>query len=367
MMPTCKVFQCRKRKLNDNGLCPAHAQAENIHQLDINTKETCGKCSQGFEVLEAAMTCDYCGEWFHNKCSIKADQDFYNTFIDEQDKTANSNIKWFCDACNSIVATLLQENKNKGPCAQEKQQVTVSAPATVVAIDNFQNADLNGGIVGYTQKVCDKLMYGICTHGITGKTVIDGKACEFRHPKICKKYTRNGPHGRYGCNGFNCTLLHPMLCAESVKDRKCSKFDCKLYHLKWTERNFKKAVRKPGPHPTHSGQVPPNSVHKGPWRNNGRRGPPMYARGKSTEKSQFSFIDGGGNAWEEGCPNTGSNKHSSNDFLDPLVTKLRSEMDFRFSQLETLIKERFQTSPTPPKEGYPRWGQPTNPHPRCWY
>ena len=112
-MPTCKVFQCRKRKLNDNGLCAAHALVENADQLDVNTKETCEKCSQGFEVLEAAMACDYCGKWFHNKCSIKADQAFYNALIDEQDNSQTNCIKWLCDACNIIVATLFQESKSK--------------------------------------------------------------------------------------------------------------------------------------------------------------------------------------------------------------------------------------------------------------
>ena len=237
-----------------------------------------------------------------------------------------------------------------------------------VVIDNLQNtSDLNAGNVSKAQKVCDKLMYGICPHGITGKTVVNGKACEFRHPKICKKYTKNGPHGRYGCNGFNCTLFHPMLCAESVRDRKCSKADCKLYHLKWTERNFKKATRKPGSQPTHRGQGPQNSAQKG-WRGkNGNRGPPMHAHGKSAGTSQSSAVNSG-NAWKRDWPSPKvNNDHSSNDFLDPLVTKLRSEMESRFSHLETLIKESLQISQTLPKEGYPRWSPGASPHPKWFY
>ena len=92
----------------------------------------------------------------------------------------------------------------------------------------------------------------------------------------------------------------------------------------------------------------------------------MHAHGKSAGSSKSSAVNGG-NAWKRDWPNPKVNNHSSNDFLDPLVTKLRSEMESRFSHLETLIKESLQISQTLPKEGYPRWGPGASPHPKWFY
>ena len=354
MMPTCKVIQCRKRKLNVNGFCVAHEQYEHADASTASITETCKKCNQGFEVTEAAMTCDYCEKWFHNKCSIDVDEAFYNALIDEQDKIINNGIKWFCDDCNNLIATLFQDNKkNKKPQAE----ITI---------------DVNGSKTENTQKVCNKLKYGTCPHGITGKSESGGKICEFLHPKICKRYTRNGPHGRYGCNGHDCNLLHPMLCAESVKNRKCNKIDCKLYHLRWTERRNKNNRRLPAQtqRKQDRNQTPyygvRNSVHgAGARGQHGNRSRPLHAN-NINKPLDGTNVDYSGNTRQMDWQTYSNPIYPSNDFLDPLVTNLRSEMNVRFKQLETLIRKNFQTPPLP-KEGYPPLNHQVDSHPRWLY
>ena len=72
---------------------------------------------------------------------------------------------------------------------------------------------------------------------MSGKIKRDGKACDGRHPKICKRL-RIGGFGRNGCNkGAKCEFLHPKVCKGSAsKDKTCpDPVSCKFFHINGTK------------------------------------------------------------------------------------------------------------------------------------
>eukprot|EP00116_Pleurobrachia_bachei_P011926 sb/3472188/ len=101
-----------------------------------------------------------------------------------------------------------------------------------------QGNDARGN--GATQAVGDEceafVNYGRCKHGMSGKIRKNGKICEGRHPKICKKL-RSGGFGKNGCTkGSKCEYLHPKVCRGSVsKEKTCTDpASCKIFHISGT-------------------------------------------------------------------------------------------------------------------------------------
>ena len=285
---------------------------------------------------EKFLECDKCGCCCHIECT-NIPVALFDLLLAN---SADDGIKWFCHTCRDTIADVVPDSGDNYPAAV----IPVDEPADVYPVNTGGSHDtVNNDQI----KVCDKLKVGTCPHGVTGKTKVDDKTCEFHHPKLCKRYIRNGPHGQYGCNGQDCTLFHPMLCAESVKDRKCSKSDCKLYHLRRTEhvgkKNKKAAAQK---HSRNRGGSRPNKKN---------------AERKSAAKNDQS-----------GTSNVNKDKNvPSGNFLDPFTT-LRSEMDARFCHLQSLIMS-LRTQPQqsqphlsraefpllnqnlPPASAHPRW------------
>ena len=65
-----------------------------------------------------------------------------------------------------------------------------------------------------------------------------GKNCNFRHPKICPAFSKNG-NRRGGCSkGKDCKDYHPKACYESMERKECSRRDCRFYHLNGTKLTF---------------------------------------------------------------------------------------------------------------------------------
>lgn len=81
--------------------------------------------------------------------------------------------------------------------------------------------------------VCRHFKKGMCVHGLRGNKVVDGKKCEYRHPKRCFKYMGFKTDKKKGCvKGSNCQYYHPPICPTSLKNRRCEDKDCKMPHLK---------------------------------------------------------------------------------------------------------------------------------------
>ena len=86
-------------------------------------------------------------------------------------------------------------------------------------------------------RVCDKFKRGNCSHGISGRRIVNGKTCPFSHPKRCRKFCNFGSWGSKGCkNGISCKSFHPILCKFSVQRKLCIKEGCTYVHLRGTAR-----------------------------------------------------------------------------------------------------------------------------------
>ena len=66
------------------------------------------------------------------------------------------------------------------------------------------------------------------------------KVCPFNHPKVCRKFLKNG-NMNGGCNlGKDCSFTHPKMCKDSLKNRVCKSSGpgtkCRAgYHLNGTK------------------------------------------------------------------------------------------------------------------------------------
>ena len=86
------------------------------------------------------------------------------------------------------------------------------------------------------EQVCSKYKLGKCPHGLRGNKLVNGKTCDFEHPKRCFKFCSFGTT-KNGCkSGANCAYYHPTLCKHSLNRRVCTNKECTFVHLKGTKR-----------------------------------------------------------------------------------------------------------------------------------
>ena len=208
-MVTCNELRCKRRKyLDANGYCSQHSTAETVHSCK------CGGCDKavGNEPETKGLLCDSenCKVWYHLECT-KISEQLYE-LMNASSKDSDDGIRWLCPKCVSTDPV-----------------ITLSALELA------------------TSNVCKKLKNGTCPHGITGKTEYRGKVCEFTHPKLCKKFVKNGRGGRFGCHKADteCEFFHPILCIKSLKARKCLDLKCTYTHLKGTARKERKTALFP--------------------------------------------------------------------------------------------------------------------------
>lgn len=89
-----------------------------------------------------------------------------------------------------------------------------------------------------TGPVCEAYKRRECPHGLTGKRLVGGIACPYRHPPRCFRWCKHGENKQLGCTrGKECRYFHPKLCQSSVSKRVCLNVDCKYVHLKNTRRS----------------------------------------------------------------------------------------------------------------------------------
>ena len=102
---------------------------------------------------------------------------------------------------------------------------------------HFDDEDDEGDWREQSRPTCEKFRRGVCPHGISGLTPVNGQRCFFRHPKRCMPYCRYGTDSRQGCSrGRDCELMHPILCKYSLNYRCCTNLKCRYTHLKMTRR-----------------------------------------------------------------------------------------------------------------------------------
>lgn len=88
-----------------------------------------------------------------------------------------------------------------------------------------------------SRPVCQRYRKGVCPHGIRGDTLINGRKCNYSHPKRCQKCCHYGTDSTQGCDqGRECELMHPILCRYSLKYKQCTNRQCRYTHLRGTRR-----------------------------------------------------------------------------------------------------------------------------------
>ena len=180
------------------------------------------------------------------------------------------------DTQQQEVTPVIQQslNQNNSTPAIHNPRSRVNSASSSLSDESFHQArddeeDLaaNGRDTDRPRPICKFYKQGRCKNGISGKK--DG-ICNFSHPKPCRRFLANGTNQRRGCTqGSQCSDFHPQMCHRSLKDRICTRSDCKFMHIKGTKRheddastNAPQPVRLMDvlPRPTNQPEATPHSV-----------------------------------------------------------------------------------------------------------
>ena len=204
-MVTCAKRKCRVRtNLDEDGFCPTHTTVNIDATVEEAAVHNCGTCKEAISEEEdsKALQCDSrnCKLWHHLTCT-----DIPETLYDLIHEHSEAGIYWLCPTC-------------------------IKGDSVITITPNGSEVD--------ERTICNKFKHGSCPHGISGKSEYKGKVCEFRHPKLCKKFVKYGQGGRFGCkhNERHCRHFHPLLCRNSVRHKKCLNQKCTFTHIKGTIR-----------------------------------------------------------------------------------------------------------------------------------
>ena len=140
---------------------------------------------------------------------------------------------------------------------QKPQQHSVSFPGMSESID-----DTDSDFLPDSLRICQKFLNWDCPHGISGKKVVSGKCCPFKHPRVCNQYRVSGFTGKKGCQkGKNCAFFHPDICKGALERGSCVKKDCSKFHPLSCRRNKEEYTRSMKQRPTKQ-NAPPSSNSK---------------------------------------------------------------------------------------------------------
>ena len=142
-------------------------------------------------------------------------------------------------AAKISTAELVQKLQAVSQQQQQQQAQEETSPAT----DSSNTPDVNSQQLSAQQTqppeaICELFKEAKCPHGVSGKTLVNGKQCTKFHPRHCRRFARNGTDRKYGCRkGDGCSRFHPKHCSSSLQNKTCFNADCTLVHLVGTARN----------------------------------------------------------------------------------------------------------------------------------
>ena len=254
---------------------------------------TCGDCNELYVVeLDAEepplFYCYTCFRGSHNCDFIKT---FHKCMSEANIVSLLSGHVWMCRDCKAshnpvkprksksrhssitkpdptlsrIMSNL--KSQNSSPTQQSPNQSVVEPESEEISqtkqIDQSNSLDKDFqselqdklGILAKDQNVCLQYKKGKCPHGLKGNKLVDGKQCEFMHPRYCPRFCSFGNQNKGGCKkGARCQLVHPVLCKYSVKKKLCTNLECTFIHLKGTRRKEARSTnaKEKRPSPEHS-------------------------------------------------------------------------------------------------------------------
>ena len=184
-----------------------------------------------------------------------------------------------------------------------------------------------------TPETCPLFLEARCPYGLRG----DG--CSFFHPKSCYYYSKFGNDPINGCRrGKRCKYVHPKLCPNSVNMKICLNEECKLVHLKGTQRKKPRENSQQAPryldrneHPNyrHSDQNVQPQYHNpatiSPWEN----------RHQTARETSDSTPQPSSNETRSGFENMQKNMQS---FLEKYLEQMKVDIN---NQIEKQVEGRL--------------------------
>jgi hypothetical protein len=188
------------------------------------------------------------GEFFINNLVEQKDKDWLNKImvgekIDGRKKDSHK-------ASHVLLINLLKGLFDKGASgSDESMEITPTAEEEdpIQGMSGIQNTQFSQGVStqdpGPNSGAQDPELNRkekfenakLCKFYNRGKCTKD-KNCKFDHPQICKVFRKFGlkKNNDKGCEN-SCDQFHPNTCRDSLKSKKCSRPDCRFFHLKDTK------------------------------------------------------------------------------------------------------------------------------------
>ena len=204
---------------------------EIILRIESLLRDLCGICGDYYNVElndNPAFRCLICQQGCHQECFKDMVTVLQAAEVGEEVKNS---FHFLCAKCLSNYSQVTPTAVKINTPVKDDIVHNNSEPILVNDIEEIVEEHSQD-----TQTVCRLYRRRECPHGASGKTLVDGKACEFLHPRRCRRYCHNGTHPKYGCTKSDCEYLHSVLCKYSVRNRVCTNLDCKFTHLKFTRR-----------------------------------------------------------------------------------------------------------------------------------
>ena len=234
---SCIVKKCRKRKnLDDEGYCPVHSKdgTPTVEDTDkdsvISDNVDCKKCSSVVLDTDKALDCDLCRKYFHANCTTIPEAIFLH-LTDANIQPIG--LRWYCGDCINTVESMKPPVESMKPSPGDNNKSSNSIPLE----NNAETTKTETENASPPKAaICKNYRRGTCKHGASGKNLISGSPCHYRHPRKCPKFIKFGRNGTNGCDKERCELFHPILCRNSVRNSECLNKSCTYTHLKGTAR-----------------------------------------------------------------------------------------------------------------------------------
>ena len=349
-----------------------------IQRIETLLRDLCGVCGEYYNnkiTDEPNFKCLICQQGCHQPCF-----DEMNTLLKDTKGEAKNAFHFICTRCysNYDSATTTKEKSTptkkgattpaqqqqhapqppddqqshpKPPAIQQQQpnehnlpQPTVDQPSHPPLSAPQQNPHQAPPIQQNQQEVrpqiCNKYRRRECPHGASGKNLIDGKQCEYSHPRRCRRYCHNGTHPKFGCTKPDCEQLHPKLCKYSQRNRVCTNLDCKFTHLKFTRRYD----------PFQSAEVNTNTNSSSYYNPQRQHQPAYYPQQQTNQQYHQPYAD----AMHQPQPTQQTTQPQQADmgFLMKFVQHVKDELQNQKAQMME-INQRLVNKPSNPAPQIP--------------
>ena len=317
-----------------------------IMKIESHFEEQCDECSKIYRIrpgsAEPYLRCFLCMQGCHDCEELTAR---FERSSQEAGGALTGSV-WLCRGCrlkNDIYAspksqkanvtfdesqtkTELEEKKDNEDTELEdkiEEEEGKSAKNDKPSPRRDRLDELKANQSGAKADVCPLYKKRQCPHGPSGQDEIEGKVCQYTHPRKCLKFCRFGKR-KGGCTkGNSCKYYHPVLCKFSVKSNRCLNPECTYTHLKGTmrsERNDLENIR----HRNNSTDSRPQRWRKDSTTSVGSRNSDAYRTPFFRQRT------------ESGGEKKHNQHSSSNAFLEKLMENLRKGFEEQKTEMNLL-------------------------------